>query len=200
MISESMGPAGFWSRTAGATISCLGFEWLSFGPMSWFASISLVDTGDGQPYVTVESETAHRRVVARIFPVVTREIFSDFLRDFFSRNGTAYGIDGLFGSLPTTTESYSPDLVTLPDVKTAYWAFMTETQDDGWMLLKQEVAGRTHEPDHLMRCLKLLEEPPPQEDWVEYLELQRYANCSLSETQKRAILAMYMTVSWQDST
>ena len=60
-------------------VEVVTFEWDSF-MTTWFASLDLVDPGDGRQYVTLFTEDAPFRIVAALEPKAHLESFSVFFR------------------------------------------------------------------------------------------------------------------------
>jgi hypothetical protein len=88
------------------------------------------------------------------------------VRRLLDRNGKSFGVD-VFGSLPTQTTNRAPELIPEPVVRQAYFdllEYWEREQGGAWLGIAEEHHGRIVEPNHLERCLDLLETLPHVHD------------------------------------
>src|SRR4029450_2914408 len=109
----------------------LEFEWETGGPMSWFRDLTSLDLGLSRGFICTYDEVAAEfggedeplLVLAPLEPAES-SVFSAFFRDFVRDNGQSYRFDGFFGSLPSNTRNYQPDLISADVIKESYWRWM----------------------------------------------------------------------------
>jgi len=139
----------------------LGFYWDALGPMSWSAGLVLVGNGRKR-YLAFWDEIESYRAVAVLEPWDDELAVSAATARLLARNGTGFGL-GLFGSLPTETTNYAPELVACEVVRRAYFDLMQwweRERGSAWLDLAEEHFGRMVEPNHLQRSLDILESLP----------------------------------------
>jgi hypothetical protein len=128
---ELESPWGLWELLGQkyAPKPLLEFEWESGGPMSWSAEVGLLDVGVSRVFVYVYQEAwagdgEAQRILAALEPKGSAEVFSAFFDSLVERNGARYGLDDLFGSLPSYTTNHRPDLICPATIKESYWRWM----------------------------------------------------------------------------
>jgi hypothetical protein len=143
----------------------LGFYWDGFGPISWVAGLALI--GDGsRRYVCSWDETESYRALAAVEPWDDPLAVSGTISRVLARNGKEFGVH-LFGSLPHETTNHAPDLVSRTTVRQAYFDLLQWwecEQGSAWLDLAEEHYGRIVEPNHLQRCLDMLQSLPLLDD------------------------------------
>jgi hypothetical protein len=143
----------------------LGFYWDGFGPMSWVAGLVLIGQGTKR-YLCYWDETESYRALAAIEPWNDPLAVSGTVARVLARNGKGFGVD-VFGSLPRETTNDAPALVYRAAVRQAYFDLLQWWEREygsAWVDLAEEHYGRLVEPDHLRRCLDILEGLPRLDD------------------------------------
>jgi hypothetical protein len=165
----------------------LELVWDGFGPVSFGAGLDLVGSGP-QRYLCWWDEDESYRAVAAIFPWWDCVAISRTISRVLSQVGEGFGLE-LFRRLPDEMTNRSPDLVLGDVLKPAFSGAMQVLQyerGDAWLSLAEEHFGRVVEPDHLQRCLDVMQyvfdgQRPSLDDGVD----QRIAESSAMPTQAR---------------
>jgi len=184
------------------TALLINFEWDSIGPMSSFVQLRLLDIGDGRAYVLPLIEDAPLLAIAAVEPKGAHQAFSEFFISLLQDNGASYGVQ-LFGSLPSRTTNYRPDLVPVSAVARAYWLWMEwaveEIGSTVWTDLQDTVILEATEPNPMKRSLRtllqlpLLSDPEAIEDWLEERECE---GDNLSDEERMRIFEAYLSTSY----
>jgi len=135
----------------------LDVYWDGFGPVSWDAGIELIGSG-ACSYLCYWADGSPWSVVARL-DMQSAATVEQTVRRLLWHNGARFGL-ALFGSLPTETINCAPTLVSRPALERAYFELMEwweSTEGSSWIGLADEHFGRIVEPNHLTRCLDVLE-------------------------------------------
>jgi hypothetical protein len=143
----------------------LGFYWDGFGPISWVAGLTLIGTGSRR-YLCYWDETQSYRALAAVDPWDDPGAISATVARLLARNGYGFG-DHLFGSLPHETTNHAPDLVSRAAVRQSYFDLLRwweRERGSAWVDLAEEHYGRIVEPNHLQRCLDILNSLPQVDD------------------------------------
>jgi|GEM_PF-4443412 len=93
----------------------------------------LIETGGEFDYIRTEVE-CEGPWIAAIVPDQKQRLFSRFVVDLLTKNGQNLGLE-CFGSLPSITENYRPDLIPPKSIFEAYCVWMTwaeEALDADW--------------------------------------------------------------------
>lgn len=139
----------------------LDLYWDGFGPTSWVAGV--VSIGNRRRrYLCYWNELESYLALAAIEPWDDPLALSGTVRRLLDRNGNAFGVD-VFGSLPTETTNHAPELIPEPVVRQAYFDLLDyweREQGGAWLTVAEDYYGRLVEPNHLQRCLDLLETLP----------------------------------------
>ena len=112
---------------------------------------------------TSPSGTRASHTLAAIDPWEDELAISAVVQHLAARNGASFGI-AMFGSLPTETTNYAPELVPRAVVRQAYFELMQRWECErgsAWLDLAEEHFGRIVEPNHLQRSLDIVESLPP---------------------------------------
>lgn len=143
----------------------LGFYWDGFGPISWVAGLTLIGTGSRR-YLCYWDETQSYRALAAVEPWDDPLAVSGTVARLLARNGKRFD-DDLFGSPPHETTNHAPDLVSRAAVRQAYFDLLQwweREQGSAWLDLAEEHYGRIVEPNHLQRCLDIIQGSPRLDD------------------------------------
>src|SRR5262249_1119038 len=143
----------------------LGFYWDGFGPISWVAGLNMIGNGRRR-YLCWWDETESYRALAAVEPWDDPLAISGTVARVLGRNGKGFG-EHLVGSLPQETTNHAPDLVSDAVMRQAsfdrlHW--WERWDGSAWLNLAEEPYGRIVEPNHLQRCLDLLQKLPPLDD------------------------------------
>jgi hypothetical protein len=96
-------------------------------------------------------------------------------------------------SVPHEIRNYAPAIIGRGQIEDAFFKLTTST--GGWSALADEHFGRVVEPNHLRRCLDLLERLPRLDDeealsaWVERIEDD---GSDLTEPARRLLLKEFL--------
>ncbi len=180
----------------------LEFEWESGGPMSWSAQVGLLDVGASRAFMWVYQEAwaengEAQRILAALEPKRSAEIFSAFFGSLVERNGARYGLDDLFGSLPSYTTNYRPDLIFAAAIKESYWRWMEwavarPEPRVSWADLRDSVIRRAIDPSPLVDLGGLLSEREHQSEDDRRREIE-----GLSTEDRRLIFENYFSQAYR---
>tara|TARA_B100001964_G_scaffold152861_1_gene168202 strand:- start:65 stop:859 length:795 start_codon:yes stop_codon:yes gene_type:complete len=90
--------------------SILGFEYETIGPMSFFHSLSKMDSGEDYFYINQYVDEQKPTIIAAIHKEKYPELLNLFLRKYYKSNGTHYSEHEMFNSLPSCTEVYDKNI------------------------------------------------------------------------------------------
>jgi hypothetical protein len=176
------------------------FEWESGGPMSWSSQVGLLDVGSSRVFAWAYCEAwgqdgdDAQRIVAALEPKSNAEVISTFFRSLIHRNGSKYGFDDLFGSLPSYTTNHRPDLISAATIKESYWRWMDWTRADraSWGDLRDSVIQRAIDPSPLVDLGQLLSERANRPPDYDERELE-----DLSAEDRRRIFDNYFSLAYR---
>ena len=157
----------------------------------------------------VEGGEEPLRVIAAVEPKDSRLALSDLFRSLIRENGVSYQVE-LFGSLPTRTTNYRPDLIPAAVIKEGYWDWMEWASSggvDSWANLRDGVIRKAIDPGPLVPMGKLLSElarfakhvPPRPEEIAAYLAAKEREGATLSTEDRRRILDLYFSQAYKES-
>jgi hypothetical protein len=155
---SSLGDALQLLEKIGLSRSLLTFNWLSFGPMSSSAGLSLVGEGDGA-WLVFWDEWSNLQAIAAISRADDPLVVSAAVSAHIS-NAPEFKHEVQFGSLPGTTFNRSPELVSEVTVRAAYLAHLNNEKRafTNWREFLNSYIEQQTQPDHLKRCLSLLKQ------------------------------------------
>jgi hypothetical protein len=188
----------------------LEFEWMSIGPMSSFAGLSLA-TAARQTYALFWAEDQPSRLIACLKPRATRQMVSAFFRTLLEKEGAAYHFTP-FGGLPSVTTNFRQDLLPQPVIRDAYAQWLDWRTDNGcdwenWFLLESGLLSQMVEPDHLSRSLAELRGlkdvfsggTESLRNHIEMLGERGKESASWAEERKRALMEVFLNRTYRVS-
>jgi len=173
----------------------LYFYWDSFGPMSFGATIELVDLGVTGTLAYYITEYAPPYAFALIQPGGDTDIWPAFVVDLFRDNGESYGIE-LFGGLPCETTNSRPDLVPPVALREAFWQWIEGREAVGrpqWGDLRDQMIESLEQPNPLQRSSDLLQRVA-RLGIDGFLAATEPEHVDLPEDDRRRILENYFTL------
>jgi hypothetical protein len=171
----------------------LGADWDGFGPVSWSAGLTAIETGS-RVYLCVWDELGSYRLVAAVAPAGNSPTLAAVVSELLAGGA-------LVGHPPHNLTNYAPELLDRRAVEAALAALVDST--NGWGELADEHFGRLVEPDHLQRCLDLLQGLPRLDDrdavaaWLE----QHDGNdgSDLPEPARRRLLTEFLDSAYEEA-
>ena len=173
----------------------LYFYWDSFGPMSFDATIALVDLGVTGTLAYYITEYAPPYAFALIQPGGDTDIWPAFVVNLFRDNGESYGIE-LFGGLPCETFNGRPDLVSPVALREAFWQWIVGREAVGrpqWGDLRDQMIESLEQPNPLQRSSDLLQRVA-RLGIDGFLAATEPEHVDLPEDDRRRILENYFTL------
>jgi hypothetical protein len=146
--------------------SLLTFNWDGFGPVSWSAGLVAIETDDCS-YLCKWDEIESYQLLASLSSAGDTEALAQLVVDELARGSVVQ-------HPPHHVWNDAPDLLDREAVEGAFARLLDST--NGWGALAEEHFGRIVEPNHLRRCLDLLEGLPQLDDedalsaWLERIE------------------------------
>ena len=176
----------------------LYFYWDSFGPISFDATIALVDLGVTGTLAYYITEYAPPYAFALIQPGGDTDIWPAFVVNLFRDNGESYGIE-LFGGLPCETFNGRPDLVSPVALREAFWQWIVGREAVGrpqWGDLRDQMIESLEQPNPLQRSSDLLQRVA-RLGIDGFLAATEPEHVDLPEDDRRRILENYFTLTNQ---
>jgi hypothetical protein len=176
----------------------LYFYWDSFGPVSFDATIALVDLGVTGTLAYYITEYAPPYAFALIQPGGDTDIWPAFVVNLFRDNGESYGIE-LFGGLPCETFNGRPDLVSPVALREAFWQWIVGREAVGrpqWGDLRDQMIESLEQPNPLQRSSDLLQRVA-RLGIDGFLAATEPEHVDLPEDDRRRILENYFTLTNQ---
>ena len=173
----------------------LGFYWDGFGPISFGATIELVDLGVTGTLAYHITEYAPTYAFALIQPGGDTDTWPAFVVDLFRDNGESYGIE-LFGGLPCETTNSRPDLVPPVALREAFWQWIEGREAVGrpqWGDLRDQMIESLEQPNPLQRSSDLLQRVA-RLGIDGFLAATEPEHVDLPEDDRRRILENYFTL------
>lgn len=173
----------------------LYFYWDSFGPISFDATIALVDLGVTGTLAYYITEYAPPYAFALIQPGGDTDIWPAFVVNLFRDNGESYGIE-LFGGLPCETFNGRPDLVSPVALREAFWQWIVGREAVGrpqWGDLRDQMIESLEQPNPLQRSSDLLQRVA-RLGIDGFLAATEPEHVDLPEDDRRRILENYFTL------
>jgi len=173
----------------------LYFYWDSFGPVSFDATIALVDLGVTGTLAYYITEYAPPYAFALIQPGGDTDIWPAFVVNLFRDNGESYGIE-LFGGLPCETFNGRPDLVSPVALREAFWQWIVGREAVGrpqWGDLRDQMIESLEQPNPLQRSSDLLQRVA-RLGIDGFLAATEPEHVDLPEDDRRRILENYFTL------
>ena len=173
----------------------LYFYWDSFGPISFDATIALVDLGVTGTLAYYITEYAPPYAFALIQPGGDTDIWPAFVVNLFRDNGESYGIE-LFGGLPCKTFNGRPDLVSPVALREAFWQWIVGREAVGrpqWGDLRDQMIESLEQPNPLQRSSDLLQRVA-RLGIDGFLAATEPEHVDLPEDDRRRILENYFTL------
>lgn len=144
----------------GSAETFLRFLWFSGGPMSSAASLKTLDLGLGKRFLCFWEDTEDMHyVLAALEPKGSdlSSLYTTFVHNVLHDNGIWFGHE-LFGSLPSITENYRPDLVSRETLEECYLSWMQDLSDSRpslWSNLEEYLLLMAENPSPLIPASKL---------------------------------------------
>ena len=173
----------------------LTFYWDGFGPISFGATIELVDLGVTGTLAYHITEYAPTYAFALIQPGGDTDTWPAFVVDLFRDNGESYGIE-LFGGLPCETTNSRPDLVPPVALREAFWQWIEGREAVGrpqWGDLRDQMIESLEQPNPLQRSSDLLQRVA-RLGIDGFLAATEPEHVDLPEDDRRRILENYFTL------
>ena len=167
----------------------------SFGPISFDATIALVDLGVTGTLAYYITEYAPPCAFALIQPGGDTDIWPAFVVNLFRDNGESYGIE-LFGGLPCETFNGRPDLVSPVALREAFWQWIVGREAVGrpqWGDLRDQMIESLEQPNPLQRSSDLLQRVA-RLGIDGFLAATEPEHVDLPEDDRRRILENYFTL------
>jgi hypothetical protein len=161
-------PGNVWKilEEHGLVRSLLTLNWDGFGPVSWCAGLVAIETG-GHAYVCKWDELESYQLLASVTPAGDTAALAQVVADALAGGAVVQ-------HPPHYVWNNAPQLLNPGAIEDAFAKLLDTTQ--GWGALAHEHFGRIVEPNHLRRCLDLLEGLPRLDDedalaaWLERIE------------------------------
>jgi hypothetical protein len=170
----------------GLSRSLLTFNWDGFGPISWSAGLVAIEPDNEAVYLCKWDEMESYQLLASVAPAGESEALAQLVLDEIAR-GT------VVQHPPHHVWNEATDLLDRQAIEDAFARLLDST--NGWGALAEEHFGRIVEPNHLQRCLDLLEGLPRLDDdqalsaWLERIEDD---GSDLSEPARRLLLTEFL--------
>jgi len=171
--------------------SLVTFNWDGLGPVSWSAGLVAIETG-GSAYVCMWDELDSYQLLAAVSPEGDTEALKQVVLDEIAA-GT------IVQHPPHYVWNRASQLLSREELEEAFARLLDRT--DGWDALADEHFGRIVEPNHLRRCLDLLEGLPRLDDeeaiakWLERIEDD---GSDLSEPARRLLLTEFLDGGYEE--
>jgi hypothetical protein len=178
-VEELLGEQGLWR-------SLLTFNSDGFGPISWSAGLVAIEPEDSSAYLCKWDELESYQLLASVSSAGDTEALAQLVLDEVAR-GTVVQFP------PHHLWNDVPDLLNRAAVEDAFARLLDRT--NGWGTLAEEHFGRIVEPNHLRRCLDLLEGLPQLDDeealsaWLDRVEDD---GSDPSEPARRLLLSEFL--------
>ena len=172
--------------------SLLTFNWDGFGPVSWSAGLVAIETG-GVAYVCKWDELDSYQLLAAVSPAGDTAGLAQVVA-----NEVAGG--SVIQHPPHNVWNNAPQLLDRAAVEDAFAKLLDNS--GGWGALADEHFGRIVEPNHLRRCLDMLEGLPRLDDqdaldaWLERIEDD---GSDLAEPARRLLLKEFLDRGYEDA-
>ena len=172
--------------------SLLSFNWDGFGPVSWSAGLVAIEIG-GVAYVCKWDELESYQLLAAVSPAGDTAALAQVISDEVA-GATVIQFP------PHYVWNMAPELLDRAAVEDAFARLLDTT--GGWGELAEEHFGRIVEPNHLRRCLDLLEGLPRLDDdealstWLERIEDD---GSDLNEPARRLLLKEFLDRGYEEA-
>jgi hypothetical protein len=179
-------------RHHGLRRSLLTFNWDGFGPVSWSAGIVAIETG-GHAYVCKWDELESYQLLAAVTPAGDSAALAHVVLAELAGGAVVQ-------HPPHHVWNDAPQLHDRAAIEDAFARLLDS--HSGWGALADEHFGRIVEPNHLQRCLDLLEGLPRLDDddaldaWLERIEDD---GSDLSEPARRLLLKEFLDRGYEDA-
>jgi hypothetical protein len=179
-------------RYHGLERSLLTFNWDGFGPVSWSAGLTAIETG-GHAYVCKWDEVESYQLLSAVTPAGDTAALAQVAVD-------AIADGSIVRQPPHYVWNDAPGLLDRATIEHAFARLLDSTQ--GWGELADDHFGRIVEPDHLRRCLDLLEGLPRLDDeealsaWLERIEDD---GSDLGEPARRLLLKEFLDRGYEEA-
>jgi hypothetical protein len=172
--------------------SLLTFNSDGFGPISWSAGLVAIKPDDSAAYLCKWDELESYQLLASVSSAGDSEALAQLVVDELARGSVVL-------QPPHHLWNDAPDLLDRAAIEDAFARLLDRT--NGWGTLAEEHFGRIVEPNHLQRCLDLLEGLPQLDDEKavsEWLESEDDTS-DLSESARRLLLTEFLDRGYEES-
>jgi hypothetical protein len=196
---EYTGTFGDWPGNArellesrGLARSLLTLHWDGFGPVSWSAGLVVIETG-GHTYVCKWDELESYQLLAVVRATGNTAGLAQIVVD-------AIAGGALVQHPPHYIWNLAPRLLDRAVLEDAF-AKLLDT-NEGWGSLAEEHFGRIVEPNHLRRCLDMLDDLPRHDDqhaldiWLKRVDDD---GSDLSEPARRLLLKEFIDRGYEEA-
>jgi hypothetical protein len=167
--------------------SLITLNWSGFGPVSWCAGVDALETG-GRAYVCTWDELESYQLHAAVEPAGETAALRDLVTDLLSSGA-------LVQNVPHYVWNYAPALLDRQAIEDAFARQLDDVE--GWGALASEHFGRIVEPNHLQRCLDILDRLPRLDEldsWV----FDDDDGSDLSEAARRQLLREFLDRGYEE--
>jgi hypothetical protein len=169
--------------------SILGVLWDGFGPVSWGAGLVVIEIG-GRAYLCVWDEEESYRLLAAVAPSSATAALRALVTEHLAGGSLVYHV-------PHYVTNHAPDLLDRAAVEDAFARLLDLTE--GWGDLATEHYGRLVEPNHLRRCLDLLDRLPRLDDETSSFWSESDDGSDLPEQARRQLLREFLDSGYREA-
>jgi len=164
-------------------------SWDGFGPVSWSAGVVAIETG-GRAYLCSWDELESYQVHAAVSSVGDSDALRELVVGLLASGS-------LVQNVPHYVWNYAPGLLDREAIEDAFARQLDAS--DGWGALAEEHYGRIVEPNHLQRCLDILERLPRLDELDKWVDAREGDDGSdLPESARRTLLREFVDRGYEE--
>jgi hypothetical protein len=164
-------------------------NWDGFGPVSWSAGVVVIEAG-GRAYLCSWDELESYQLHAAVGSVGDSDALRELVGDLLSSGS-------LVQHVPHYVWNYAPELLDRQTIEDAFARQLDASE--GWGALAEEHYGRIVEPNHLQRCLDILQRLPRLDELDAWLDEREDDDGSdLPEPARRALLREFLDGGYEE--
>ena len=169
--------------------SILSVHWDGFGPVSWSAGLVAIDAG-GRSYLCAWDEEESYRLLAAVAPGGLTDALAALVAEHLA-GGT------LVRHVPPYVTNYAPRLLDRSAVEESFAGLLD--LNEGWGALAEEHFGRLVEPNHLQRCLDVLDRLPRLDDETNPFWFDIDDGSDIPEVARRSLLREFLDGGYEEA-
>src|SRR5262245_4115136 len=164
-------------------------NWDGFGPVSWSAGVVAIEAG-GRAYVCTWDELESYQLHAAVGAVGDTDPLRELVCGLLSSGSLVHHV-------PHYVWNYAPGLLDREAIEDAFARQLDASE--GWGALAEEHYGRIVEPNHLQRCLDILQRLPRLDELDAWLaDREDDDGSDLPEPARRALLREFLDGGYEE--